>query len=133
MILQSEPPLPQEQLMAALLYGQPLDSLDPESQSSVGNAQAALADGVLNLASIFALASTPIQSVGYDPQKGVATMKVRIAEGTSLNLGASSSEIQEIGVRKKIGSHWSVSTQVENDPITSDRTVSAFLEWALRY
>ena len=119
--------------MSVLLFGEPLETLDPDRLSSIGNAQAALADGALNLASIYALASTPIQSIGYDPQKGIATMKVRLAEGTSLNVGASSSEVQEIGVRKRIGPNWTVTTQVENSAASSERSVSAFLEWALRY
>ncbi|MGZ6371243.1 MAG: translocation/assembly module TamB domain-containing protein, partial [Bdellovibrionota bacterium] len=131
--LTSDPPLPENQLVAALLFGRPLEELDPSQGASVGSTRAALADGAIGLASLYVLASTPIQSVGYDPQTGVFSAKVRLAEGTSLNIGADTTSLAEVGVRKRLGAHWAITTGLEHPTDPTSRTLSALLEWSMRY
>lgn len=132
-LLRSEPPLPEDQLVAALLFGAPLDTLDPDQINSVGSARAALTDGALSLASLYVLSSTPIQSISYDPASGIVSAKIRLAEGTSLNLGTGTDRYQEIGIRKRLGPHWTITTELVRPAEEREHRVSAFLEWALRY
>jgi hypothetical protein len=138
--LVSDPSLPENQILALLIFNQSPDTLDMEESSSVGNTQQALSGGALNLASLYLLASTPVQSVGYDPNTGQVTAKVKLAEGTSLVLGESSKEgyqTKSVGIRKRLGQNWSVSSEVANqvDPTTgtSQQKVTNLLQWSHRY
>ncbi|HUP58113.1 MAG TPA: translocation/assembly module TamB domain-containing protein, partial [Bdellovibrionota bacterium] len=111
---ESDPPLSQEQIISLLLYGRTPDDLDAEESSSVGSAQAAVQDRALGLLSFFVLGSTPIQSLGYDPRTGRLDVKVRLGEGTSLNLGGGSEEGQNVGVRRRLTRNWSITTELSN-------------------
>ena len=131
----SEPPLSETQVIAVLLFGRTLDQLDTTQGESVGNAQAAVADGAIGLASLYVLASTPVESIGYDPSTGVVSAKVRLAEGTSLNLGGGS-EQKFVGVRKRLSRFWTIDTELANRTGTESTTLgglTALLEWSHRY
>ncbi|MBC7691280.1 MAG: translocation/assembly module TamB domain-containing protein [Methylotenera sp.] len=133
----SEPPLAEDQLVAVLLFGRPLQELEPTQGESVGNAKAAMADGAVGLASLYVLASTPIESLGYDPESREVSAKVKLGEGTSLNLGTSAAGSEHIGVRRRLSKHWTVTTDFANGSSGSSATeqngLSAFLEWSSRY
>ena len=132
-ILTSDPPLPEDKLVATLLFGRPMEELDDDQNQSVGNTRAALADRAIGLASLFVLASTPVQSVGYDPKSGTLIAKVRIADGTSLNVGANSTRIEDIGIRKRLSSKWTLNTDLVHPTGDEATSLSTFLEWAHRY
>lgn len=130
--LSSDPPLAENQVIAVLLFGQTLNELDPDQTASVGYTQAALTNRAINLASLYLLASTPIQSVGYDSSTGTVMVKLKIAEGTSLNLGNSTdTHAKKVGIQKRLGAHWGIKTELDH---TSDKdTVTGYLEWHHRY
>lgn len=129
----SDPPLQEDQLVAVLLFGQPMSSLDSGEGESVGNTNSAIKDGALGLFSLYALASTPVQSVGYDPTTGTVSAKVKLAQGTSLNLGKGvDNNSSTVGVRKRLGGPWTVSTGVSRMSDGSN-IASAYLEWRKRY
>ena len=118
-----------------LLRGRSLAELDAEESTSIGETRAALADQALGLLSLYALASTPIQSVGYDPATGQVLVKLRIGEGTSLNLGSQWGGAQGIGIRRRLSQRWSIRTEL-NPPIGAESRGSVFsavLEWGYRY
>lgn len=128
----SEPPLPEDQVMAVLLFGKRTDLNDDEA-ASVGGARAAVADSAMSLASMYLLASTPVESIGYDQATGVFTAKIRLGDGTSLNIGSDTRQLNQLGVRKRLGPDWTVTTYLSNplDPI--ERSLTAFLEWSKGY
>ncbi len=132
-VMQSEPPLPENQLWAALLFGAPLEQLDPDQMNSVGATQAAVAAGAVNLASLYALASTPVQSVAYDSKTGTVSAKVKLGSGTSLNVGANANELSKVGIRNRLNSQWTIETDLDSPADSSNRTVSTYLEWSRRY
>jgi len=127
--LSSEPPLTETQLYSVLLFGRPLDQLESGEIESVGNARSALASGAVSLASMYILASTPIESVGYDPGTGTMSAKVRLADGTSLNVGANMREVERVGIRKRLGPNWYIDTYIDSPLDSAHRTLNAFLEW----
>ncbi len=128
----SDPPLPEDQLISVLLFGRSIGDLDESQGESVGNAQNALADGAVGLASLYLLASTPIESMGYDPTTGEVSAKVRLGEGTSLNVGAGDGTPQ-VGIRRRLSRKWTITTDFANRVGSNQSTVSAFLEWSSRY
>ncbi len=129
----SEPPLPEDQVLAVLLFGRKMDALDSNESSSVGNTKAAIADSAISLASMYLLASTPVESVGFDPFTHEFKAKLKLADGTSLNVGTDMKALSEIGIRKRLGPHWSVTTYLENPLSPLGQSVTAFLEWSKAY
>ena len=129
----SDPPRAESEVMASLMYGQSGDGLSSDKQRSVSETQAAIADGAIGLISMFYLASTPIQSVGYNPSSGVFSAAVEVREGVSLSIGTSQEGRNQVGVSKRLGGNWSIETfAVKNRESDTNKGV-AMLRWAKRY
>lgn len=133
--LSSDPPLPEDQLYSVLVFGRPLEELEADEGASVGSTRAAVADGAVGFASLYLLASTPVESVGYDPSTGIFSAKIRLGEGTSLNVGGGGDQnTQKIGIKRRLSRHWTVSSDFSTTQTgTTTRSLSAFLEWVNRY
>jgi hypothetical protein len=130
--ISSDPPIGEDQLLAALLFNRTPEELDPSESAAVGSTRATVSQGALSLASLFLLASTPIEALTYNPDTGQVTAQVRLSEGLSLNLGSGENQAGAVGLRKRIGSNFFVTTDV-NNIIQNSSTVSAYLEWRKRY
>ena len=129
----SDPPLSDQNILAVLIYGHAPDELNDDQKSSVANAQAAFANATLGISSLYLLASTPIESVGYDPEKNVVTAKVGLGGGASLELGGGTSN-STAGFKKRLSKNFVFRTDVEsNAASTGQKTVSALLEWVRRF
>jgi hypothetical protein len=136
--LYPEPPLPERDAVAVLLFGRKPELLDEDAQRSSEEARAAMADSAISLISMYYLASTPIESIGYNPHTGVFTAKVKLHEGLSLTLGSDVDATSTVGLRKTIGRNWSVETTAVSDANGSDDSSSgnkgvAMLKWGKRY
>jgi hypothetical protein len=130
----SDPYQPENQVIATLFFGHPLNELDPDQASSVGDTRAAIANHAMDLASLYLLASTPIQSVNYDPTNKVVTAKVRLGNGTSLLVGGTTSELKEVGLRKHLWKNWFIQTRILNNADNSGKkVVDTYLEWTYRH
>ena len=132
-VLSSQPPRPQNQLIAVLLFGKEMNELDDDQLKSVDNFGGAAADGALSLASMYLLASTPVQSVGYNPQSHAFTAKITIGKGTSVNIGSDLGDYQKLGVQKRLARDWSVETYIERNTDADSDAVTALLEWSRRF
>ncbi len=128
----SEPALPESQIASVLLFGRPLDELTSSESSSVGNTRAAIADQALGLASLYVLASTPVQSLAYDPATGIVSARVKLGEGISLNLGTNVKESAVVELQQRLGSNWSLHAGVGSSE-GSRGSASASLQWSRRY
>jgi hypothetical protein len=128
----SDPPLPEDQVIATLLFGRPIEELDADQSLSVGNSRAAVADRALGLASLYALASTPIQSVDYNSKTGILTATFKLAKGMTLNVGMDSNRISEVGIRKRLGGPWTATTSLSSFDGQAG-ILSTFIEWVNRY
>lgn len=134
LVFQSNPPLSRENIFSVLLYGEPYDQLDYDQSESVGGASAAAADKAISLLSLFVLSSTPIQRIGYNPVTKEFSAKVKLAKGTSLNLGSSDTE-RQIGLQKRLGKGWLIRTVYEDPKAgeTKKKNGTALIEWNKRY
>jgi hypothetical protein len=129
---ESIPPLAQDQMVAALLYGRPFGDLDTTQSTSVANTSQALAQNSVALGSLFLLAATPVENVNYNPSTGAFSAKVRLSEGTLLNV-TTQEQKQQFGVRRNISGNWVVNTYIENDVEKRKQTGVALFEWIKRY
>lgn len=134
-IMQSDPPVPEDQLISTLIFGEPTDTLDTNDRSSVGNMAAALANRAVSLTSLYLLAATPVKSISYNPETSQFSAKVKVAKGTSLTVGTQGDKFQQVGLRRRIGKHLILNTYVTapNQADQKKTTGAAFLEWSKRY
>ena len=131
--LKSDPDLNESQIVSVLLFGKSADQLDADQSQSANNAQSAIADRALGLFSLFYLASTPVESIGYNAQQKAFTAKVRLQEGLSLDIGADQSDVKQVGLNKRLSGSWMIHTFVTNPTDPSDQSVTAMLEKIFRY
>jgi hypothetical protein len=132
----SDPPLAEDQVIAILLFGKTMNNLTGQSIQDVGQARAAAASSAISLGSMYLLASTPIQSIGYDPSTNVFTAKISLADGTSLSIGnddPNNANQQSIGLKEYLGSHWWINSAVNSAFDPAKRKVESFLEWSNMY
>ena len=76
-----------------------MSGMDQDRASSTASMQAAAASGAFALASIYYLASTPVESVRYDPASNSVTAKVRLGAGASMAVGRKGDDTSRIGLR----------------------------------
>ena len=130
---ESEPPLSEDNIVSVLIYGDTFDDLDVDKAASVSNMQAALANKAIALTTFFLFASTPIQTMAYNPETGAFTAKIKLGEKTSLTLGKTDSHTQNIGLRRRLGKGWFINTSVNRDEELMQTSGSAYIEWHKRY
>lgn len=132
--LSSVPYAPEADLWSILLFGEPLQHLDPDRQTTAQSTSQALSEGALGIVSFFLFASTPIQRVNYDPTTQFVSVYFKVAEGTTLEVGSSGSANAEIGLRKRLGKGWTLNTRVGGSEASDKKTqIGAGLEWSSRY
>jgi len=128
----SDPPLEDNQILAAFLFGRPLNQLGDDQKTSVSNLGAAFADAALSISSLYLLASTPIESLGYDPDREVIVARMGLGGGTTLELGGGI-DSSTVGIRKRLSQNFIFSSDVETVMASGKRTVLALIEWVKRF
>jgi hypothetical protein len=119
--------------MAVLLFGSPMEALGEDSAIAAKDTSEAVANRALGLASLYYLADTPIESVRYDPQAKIFSAKVSLGKGTSFVVGADSKQVRSVGIRKRIGKNFAVTSEIPNDVSSDKSSITGFLEWFRRY
>jgi hypothetical protein len=132
LVLESDPPMSQQEIMALLLYGRAPNQLDSDQAASVGNAQSAVANGAFGLASLYLFASTPIDYVGYDPATQTYSMKFRLPGGASLSVGSGLEESRTLSLRKRLASRWVLETQARRSA-SEGNVFETILQWYERF
>jgi hypothetical protein len=132
-IFESEPPVPDSEIYAGLLFGGSTDTLSTNSLRSIEEARAAFTDGAISLLSMYYLASTPIESIGYNPSNRHFVARVRMPNGLMLSLGQSQQERAEVVLKKRIGRNWTIETRATKDQATGENRGQALLRWGRRY
>lgn len=132
--LSSTPPLVESDIYSVLLFGEPSSQLGEEERDSVAGTRAAMADKALGLFSLAVLASTPVERVGYDPQTQRISAKFKVGAKSSLLVGTNLGEGSSLLFKRRLGNAFEISTGLDREGnSTEDTSVSAFLDWFLRY
>lgn len=132
--LRADPPLSENSAYALLLFGRPLEELSAGQTDSVAAAQSAIAGGAVSALSMYLLASTPIESIGYEPSSGRFLATIRLGAGTSFRWEGQKEGWAVMGVRRRLGRGFSISTDIRRESMSDDhRSVSSFLEWTKTY
>ena len=130
--LSSEPPLAQEDIISLLLFNQLSNQLDASDSQSAQSTQSAITSRALGIFSLFALSSTPIESINYDPTTQTYSARVKLTGGVTAEVGSNWDKAQVYGLRKSIGKDWILSTTVRSEE--GNRPVNeSFLDWYRRF
>ncbi len=130
--LESKPPMSEGDILASILYGRLMDTIDSDEAESVNNMNIAIADRAMALTSFFLLGTTPIQSISYNPNTGVFAANVKLGKETSLVVGSGGGEKQVL-VRHRLGKGFSISAGGEKIDDDSSMGGTAYIEWSKRF
>ncbi|MCI5071541.1 translocation/assembly module TamB [bacterium] len=130
--LSSNPPLPEEDIISLILFNQLSNDVSSGSSNSVENTRAAIAQKTIGFFSFFVLASTPVESVNYDPNTKTYSARVKLPGGFTATVGSDWDEAQEVGIRKSLGGNWAISAGVGTDA-QGEQKQESMLEWFYRY
>ncbi|RYZ66356.1 MAG: hypothetical protein EOP09_12815 [Proteobacteria bacterium] len=130
--LTSEPAFDEGDIVAMLLFNERASDLDDSSKRSVEDTRQAVSRKSLGFFSFFVLASTPVESVAYDPTTRVYSARVRLPGGFSATVGSDWDKTQEVGLMKRLGGKWilSVGSTTNSDGVSSQESM---VEWWNRY
>jgi hypothetical protein len=136
-VLSSEPPLGDSDIISVLLFNQTAAELDSDQTNSVASTQSAVANRALGLFSVLALSSTPVEAVNFNPTTGVYSARVKLANGLTATVGTDWDKTQEVALRKRLGKNFVLTAILETDidPITnsSTETRETLIEWFRRF
>ncbi len=130
--LTSEPAFDEDDIVAMLLFNERASDLDDGSKRSVEDTRMAVSRKSLGFFSFFVLASTPVESVAYNPTTRVYSARVRLPGGFSATVGSDWDKTQEVGLMKRLGGKWILSVGTSTDAEGSSRQES-MIEWWNRY
>jgi TamB, inner membrane protein subunit of TAM complex len=136
---ESDPPLPQNDIYAVLLFGRPLADLDPDDKNSAAKTNQLLSQGILSLSVLYFLAGSPVEYVGYDPNSKNATAQFGLGKKSSLRVGGGSEGVNSTAIRRSLGKGWYLDTSVQQsqeDPSSSPnstRDYGVLLERIISY
>jgi hypothetical protein len=131
----SEPPLPQNDIYAVLLFGRPMAELDQADRVAVNQSNRLLSQSLLNLAVLYFFAGSPIEHIGYHPETNRATAQIGLGSRASLRVGGDQEGINSTAVRRSLGRGWYIDTSVQNvTPNNSEtRDFGVLLERIIAY
>jgi hypothetical protein len=132
-VLTSDPPLEQGDIISVLLFNQTSSELDTDQTSSVASTQSAVTSRALGLFSILALSSTPVEAVNFNPATGIYSARVKLANGLTATVGTDWDKTQEVALRKRLGKNFVLSTILQSDPETNSETRKTLIEWFRRF
>lgn len=123
LILSSFPSLPREEIISLLLYNRKSNELTGFNRASVGSTENAISNRALGLFSIWAFASTPVDSVTYDSQTKTYNAVVSLPGGTSVMIGTDWDRLNNLSFRKRLSATWAVVTTFEPTETDSKETI----------
>lgn len=132
----SDPPLPQNDIFAVLLFGRPLADLDPDDKTAAQKTNQLLSNGILSLSVLYFLAGSPVEYVGFDPDSKNATAQFGLSSKTSLRVGGGQEGMNAGGLRHSLGKGWYVDSSVQKSqtPSTEERkNYGVLLERVIAY
>jgi hypothetical protein len=132
----SEPPLPQNDIYAVLLFGRPMADLKPDDKTAAQKTNQLLSQGILSLSVLYFLAGSPVEYVGFDPDSQNATAQFGLGRKTSLRVGGGQEGVNSSSIRRSLGKGWYLDTSVQNtNPALGgqDKSYGVLLERVINY
>lgn len=103
--VESDPPLPEEDIYAVLLFGRPMIDLEGGERNAAQRTNQVLSQGLLSISVLYFLSDTPIQAIIYDPDSERLSAQFALDDKRSVTVGRDS-----VGVRQSLGGGWYIDT-----------------------
>lgn len=132
-VLQSDPPLSESQIVSLLLFNKSVQELTEEEASSSASMGQALSDGAFGLFTLMFLSSTPVESVGYDPVSDTYSVRVRMDDKTTVSVASDFQGERQYAIRRRIGKRWAVSSELQRNEEEGASSLLTLLEWFNRF
>ena len=110
LLLTSNPTVTREDIISLLIYGRKSSDISSFEKENVGGTEAAIVDRALGLFSIWAFASTPIDSVSYDPSTKTYSAQIALPGGVNFAIGTDWDRVSILSFRKRLNDTWSIVT-----------------------
>ncbi len=133
LVLESQPTLSRENIISLLLYNRLATDITSFQKESVGGTEAAIADKTLGLLSIWAFASTPIESVSYDPAQEIYSAQIALPGGVRLNIGTDWERVNSLSFRKHLADTWVIVTSYLPGEGNEDGQSNVFIQKEIRF
>ncbi len=115
----SKPPLPEDDIIAVLLFGRPLEDLDAEDKTASKTTSQIISQGLLSLSVLYFFAGSPIQSIGYDPATKEVSAQVGLGRRNSLRVSSEGKGVSGAGLRHSLGKGWYIDSSIQKSTSTS--------------
>ncbi len=109
---ESKPPLSTDDIYSVLLFGRPMSDLDPEGRQGISRVQAGLAQGFFSLSTLYLLAGSRIESLGFDPSSNDVTAQLRLDKRHTLRLGTQEGQ-GTVALRRSLGGGWFIESSAQ--------------------
>jgi hypothetical protein len=109
---ESKPPLSTDDIYSVLLFGRPMSELDPEGRQGISRVQAGLAQGFFSLSTLYLLAGSRIESLGFDPSSNDVTAQLRLDKRHTLRLGTQEGQ-GTVALRRSLGGGWFIESSAQ--------------------
>jgi len=131
--MSSEPYLPQNDIIAVLLYDRVNDQLVSGDAETTGGVQAAIADRAIGLFGLWAFAATPIKSFSYNPVTKVYTATVAVSDDLTAGIGTNWEASAHLELRKRVSKRWSLTAAWTPATQEENATTKLVLQWEKRF
>jgi len=126
---QSSPPLERRQIIALLLFNDPNIADESEKSAAAGHFDVAAAQGALSLASFYMFGNSRLQSFNYDPSTKAVSARLRLDNGSSVELIAGEEGVEGVGYIRRIGRNWRIKTLGKDGGERKAHSGQALIEW----
>jgi len=121
--LESKPPLATDDIYSVLLFGRPMSELDPEGRQGISRVKQGLAQGFFSLSTLYLLAGSRIESLGFDPNSNDVTAQLRLDKKHTLRVGTDGRQ-GNVALRRSLGGGWFIESSAQEAVHTSTQSTN---------
>ena len=129
----SDPPLQLDDIYAVLLFGRPMTDLDAQAKSDAQRSAQVLSQSILSLTTLYFFAGSPVESLGYNPDKAEVSAQFGLSRNSSLRVSSQAQGERSAGVRRNLGRGWYLDTSVQQNSSQGTSGQAILLERIIAY
>lgn len=130
---ESVPPLPLEDIYSVLLFGRPMADLGMDDQEATNRSMQILSQGLFSLTTLYFFAGSPVESLGYNPNRSEVYAQFGLGARSSLRVTSGPEGSRSAGIRRSLGAGWYLDTSVSQEQSNENSQQAVLLERVIAY